>query len=102
MSNGIELHLRCRVSAGRRAEFLVFLREAIPFYESPGDITVDLLQDLDDDHRFIERVRYQSHRAYERDQDRVANDRTMKQFLNRWRQLLAEAPLVEVYRHTSP
>jgi len=98
----IDLHLRCRVAAGKREEFLAFLREAIPFYESPGGITVRLLQDMSDDHRFIELVLYDDHAAYERDQQRVAGDPTMKAYLARWRGLLAEPPVVEVYRLTAP
>lgn len=94
----IDLHLRCRVAPGRRAEFLAFLREAIPFYESPGGIEVCIWQDANDDHRFIERVRYADEAAYHRDQERVANDPTMKTYLARWRQLLAEPPIVETYR----
>src|SRR3954451_7670450 len=94
----VDLHLRLRVAPGRRDEFLAFLREAIPYYESPGGIEVRLLEDKSDDHRFIELVLYEDERAYERDQDRVANDARMKEFLGRWRSLLAEAPQVEVYR----
>ena len=98
----IDLHLRCRVSPGRRVEFLAFLREAIPFYESPGGITVRLLQDLDDDHRFIELVLYDDEAAYTRDQKRVVSDPTMKSYLARWRDLLAEPPVMEVYRLLTP
>ena len=83
---------------GRREEFFAFLREAIPFYEGPGGITVRLLENKDDDHRFIEIVLYDNQEAYERDQERVANDPTMKRYLERWRGLLAEPPVVEVYR----
>lgn len=94
----VELHLRCRVAPGKRAEFFAFLREAIPFYESPGGISVRLLQDAGDDERFIELVRYDDEGAYERDQGRVTNDPAMKSYLERWRSLLAEPPVVEVYR----
>lgn len=98
----IDLHLRCRVAPGRRAEFLTFLREAIPFYESPGGIKVHLWQDINDDHRFIELVRYDDEAAYRCDQDRVENDPAMKAYLARWRSLLAEPPVVEVYRAAAP
>jgi quinol monooxygenase YgiN len=96
----VDLHLRCRVAPGRRSDFLAFLRDAIPFYETPGGIQVRLLEDSRDDHRFIELVLYQDQATYERDQQRVANDPTMKEYLARWRALLAEPPSVEVYRLT--
>ncbi len=94
----IDLHLRIRIKPGRRGEFLAFLREATPFYESPGGINIHLFQDLNDDHRFIEMVRYDNESAYRRDQDRVEHDAAMKGYLERWRALLADPPTVEVYR----
>lgn len=101
MSCPIELHLRCRVAPARREEFLAFLHEAIPFYESPGGITVRLLEDVRDNHRFIELVRYDNQAVYDRDQERVANDPAMKAYLEQWRRLLAEPAVIEVYRHTA-
>ncbi len=97
MAHTIELHLKCRVSPARRDEFLAFLREAVLFYESPGGITIRLLQDVQDEHRFIEVVEYRDQAVYEQDQSRVANDATMKTYLERWRQFLAEPPVVGVY-----
>lgn len=94
----VELHLRCRVAPGKRAEFIAFLREAIPFYQAPGGIEVRLLEDLADDHRFIELVGYADEAVYRRDQERVEHDATMKAYLARWRGLLAQPPVVEVYR----
>lgn len=98
----IDLHLRVRIKPGRRDEFFAFLREAIPYYQSPGGIDIRLLEDLTDDHRFIELVLYDNHDVYERDQRRVESDPTMQSLLTRWRELLAEPPIVEVYRLTPP
>lgn len=97
----IDLHLRLRVMPGRREEFLAFLREATPFYESPGGITIRLLQDMHDDHKFIELVLYDDEATYTQDQKRVAGDPAMGKLLARWRELLAEPPVVEVYRLTA-
>jgi quinol monooxygenase YgiN len=102
LATRIDLHLRIRVQPGRRDEFLAFLREAIPFYESPGGIQIRLLQDLHDDHRFIELVLYDDQAAYQRDQVRVETDPAMRQYLARWRALLTEPPVVEVYALTRP
>jgi hypothetical protein len=94
----IDLHLRIRVKPGQRADFFKFLDEAVPVYESPGGIEVRLLQDMNDDHRFIELVLYDDEAIYRRDQERVENDPTMRSLLARWRELLVEGPIVEVYR----
>jgi quinol monooxygenase YgiN len=95
----IELHLRGRVAPGRRADLVAFLREAIPYYEAPGGIRVRLLWDVADPGRFIEAVEYADQETHDRDQVRVAEDPRMKEFLQRWRGLLAEPPHVETYVH---
>lgn len=97
----IDLHLRVTVLPGKRGNFLAFLREAIPYYESPGGITIRPLQDLHDDHRFIEVVEYADRATYLKDQERVSHDPVMKDYLQRWRALLAEPPVVEVYASVS-
>ena len=94
----IELHLRGRAAAGRRADLEDFLREAIPFYERPGGIKVRVLWELENPDRFIEVVEYADQEAYDRDQVRVADDPEMQDYLRRWRALLAEPPQTEVYR----
>ncbi len=70
----VDLHLRCRVKPGMREAFLAFLREATPFYESPGGITIRLLEDMSEDHRFVELVLYDDEATYLKDQERVAHD----------------------------
>ena len=92
------VHLRVRVATQRQDEFRSFLREAIPFYETPGGIRVRLLAHDTDPELFIEQIEYADERAYERDDERTRSDPTMVQLLSRWRSLLAEAPTVEVYR----
>jgi quinol monooxygenase YgiN len=94
----VSVHLRICIEPGRADELLSFLREAIPFYESPGEIHVRLLADAGAPNRFIEVIDYASEDAYLRDEERVASDATMAKYLTRWRALLAEPPIVEVYR----
>ncbi|NUQ67854.1 MAG: antibiotic biosynthesis monooxygenase [Phycisphaerales bacterium] len=94
----VELHLRIRVKPGGAAALRAFLVEAMPFYTAPGGISIDLLQDQADPERFIERVRYVDTPTFEADQQRVESDPTMKGYLARWRALLAEPPVVEIYR----
>jgi quinol monooxygenase YgiN len=98
----IDLHLRLTVKLGRRDDFLAFLREATPYYESPGGIEIRLLQDFGDPHRFIEIVRYRDEATYLTDQHRVDADPRMREYIERWRSLLAQPPDVEVYRDFVP
>lgn len=94
----VYLHLRIRVTENRRDEFLSFLKEAVPFYEAPGGIRFRLLTNSTDPERFIEEIEYADEHAYQSDDERVRFDPAMKQMLERWRSLLAEAPVIEVYR----
>lgn len=101
MDNAVELNLRIEVDADNLVSFHAFLRQAIPFYEAPGGISVTLLANRDDPRRFIERITYRDEAAYRADQVRVETDSEMKEYLSRWRKLLAAPPVVEVYRHRS-
>jgi len=98
----ISIHLRIRVFPGRLSDLHEFLAAAIPFYESPGGIRVRLLSDSRDPERFIELIEYVDEQTYREDDERVNSDRTMGQYLARWRELLAEPPAVEVYREVRP
>ena len=98
----IQLHLRIRVKDNAREAFLAFLREAIPYYESPGGIRVRLLRDRADPERYIEVIEYDSQDKFELDEHRIAHDPQMRAFLDRWRALLAGPPEVEVLKHDGP
>lgn len=98
----IELHLRGRAAAGRRADLIRFLADAIPFYERPGGIRVRMLWDLTDPDRFVEVIEYADQGAHDRDQLRVQDDPEMLEFLGRWREFLAGPPQVETFRVDTP
>ena len=92
------VHLRIRVALDRQAELRAFFREAIPFYGAPGGIRVSLLSKDADPECFIEQIEYADERTCQEDDERTRSDSTMGQYLARWRSMLAEAPIVEVYR----
>ena len=50
---------------------------------------------------FIEQIEYADESTYQQDDERTRSDSTMGHYLARWRSLLAEAPVVEVYREAS-
>ncbi|SDK77983.1 hypothetical protein E3T54_10350 [Cryobacterium sp. Sr8] len=97
----IELHLRGRVAAGRRADLVRLLAEAIPFYERPGGIRVRVLWDLANPDRFVEIIEYADQDSHDRDQLRVEPDPEMIAYLHRWRELLAGPPQVSMPRNRS-
>jgi quinol monooxygenase YgiN len=91
------LHLKIRTRSADAEELLSFLREAVPFYESPGGVRVRLLRSIDNPTRFIEIIEYDDRDAFEKDQHRVASDPQMRGYLQTWRSLLAEGVEVETY-----
>jgi len=74
-----------------------FLAEAIPFYESTGDLKVRVLQDTSDSDAFIEIIEYDSQEGFEKDNKRTESDPEMQQYLSRWRSLIDQLD-VKVYR----
>jgi quinol monooxygenase YgiN len=93
----IQLHLRIRVESSRRADFLAFLKRAIPVYERPGGIRIELVQDMNAPDRLIEVVHYADRATFDADQVRVETDPENIALLAEWRTLLAEPPIVEFY-----
>ena len=94
----MSVHLRIRVPEGGREALLAFLDEAVPFYESPGGIRVRLLAHAEAGDRFVEQVDHVDERTYQADEERLRSEATVAGYLDRWRGLLAEPPVVEVYR----
>lgn len=93
----IEIHLRGRISEGKRSNFTEFLAEAIPYYESPGGIRVRVLWNALEPDEFVEIIAYDSQAIHDRDQLRVEEDERMRELLMRWRDLLDGPPRVETF-----
>lgn len=90
------LHLRIKVP-NTKDELFSFLRDAIPYYESPGGVRVRLLRSLENPTRFVEIVEYDSREAFDNDQRRVTEDPRMRSYLQAWRSLLVGDVQVESY-----
>ncbi|BCJ56076.1 hypothetical protein Asp14428_75510 [Actinoplanes sp. NBRC 14428] len=96
------IHLIGRVLPGRWNDLVSFLRDAIPFYERPGGITVRLLRDEADPDAFIEVIEYDSEHAYAADQRRVEADPEMIARLREWHGLLAGDLEVRTFAEVTP
>lgn len=90
------LVLEGTVKSGERDAFEAFLREARPYYESIGDVTMRVM--WEDDRHFREIFEYHTDAAYRTDDDRVNNDPVMAGYLSRWRSFLESGPSVSVWR----
>ena len=74
----IVLVLEGRVLPGKREAMEAFLRDARPYYESLGDVSMRFLWHTDDHHRFREEFTYHTDEAYRQDDERVENDPEMQ------------------------
>lgn len=93
----IVLALDSRVPEGGQEALESFVAEARPYYES-HHARLDLLWNMADPCRFRETMTYRSQADFDADDERTRSDPTMRGYLERWRQLLAEPPLVTVWR----
>lgn len=90
------LHLRIKTPKSGDHLF-AFLKDAIPYYESPGGVRVRLLRRIEDPTRFVEVIEYDSKEAFDKDQQRVDKDPQMRSYLQTWRSLLDDDVEVESY-----
>lgn len=89
----LHLGLACRESTG--SDLKMYLRQAVPFYQSLSGVNVRLLRSLDRPGRFTEIIEYATNEAFRADKARIADDEQMQSFLKQWRELLTEPPEVE-------
>lgn len=82
---------------GDRQELSVFLKQAIPFYESLPGVRVRLLRSVEHPDRYIEVIEYETIEAFESDEKRLSGDSRMQRFIKRWRTLLKDDVEVETY-----
>lgn len=94
----IVLTLEGRVLADQREALEDFLREARPYYESIGDVTMRFMWDARDPLRFREIFEYHTEAAYLLDDHRVNHDPVMQGWLRRWRTMLEGEITVTVWR----
>lgn len=64
------------------------MREARPYYESMGNVTMRFMWHADDPDRFREVFEYRTRQAYLLDDQRVKDDPEMRAYLDRWRSFL--------------
>lgn len=93
----IILVLEARVLPGKRDDLENFLRDARPFYESIGDVTMRFMWDAHDQQRFREIFEYRTQEVFDLDDHRVHHDPTMTAYLSKWRTLLEGEVQVSVW-----
>lgn len=75
----------------------MFLKQAIPFYESLPGVRVRRLRSVEEPARYIEVIEYETIEAFDRVQTRLSGDPRMLALIKRWRKLLKGNIDIETY-----
>lgn len=93
----VVLVLDGRVPVGGQMALEEFLAEAVPYYQEPGGIHVQLHWERDDVCCFREIIEYESVQGFEADDERTRSDPRMREYLARWRRLVDGDALMTVW-----
>lgn len=91
------LHLRFATQTGDHHALGPFLKRALPIYEAPPGIRVRLLRSIEEPACYIEVIEYETLEAFQRDEQRLTDDTTMKSLIEEWRGLIGGDLVVETY-----
>ncbi|MFN3430262.1 MAG: putative quinol monooxygenase [Candidatus Sericytochromatia bacterium] len=94
----VVLHLHIRVRDDHRQALMAYVREAFPVFEAQGGCKGVLYQDAGDPERYDEVFYYASEESYQAGERAIQEDPEQVRLLERWRALLAEPPVVKVFR----
>jgi hypothetical protein len=92
------LHLKFTLPGGDPAQLSALIKSAKPFYEFFGTTRVHLLQNVDDQSRFIQVIDYETDEKIEVNRQRLVSDPRFQTFLQAWRAMLPGALEIDVYQ----
>jgi|SRR5437762_14263051 hypothetical protein len=92
------LQLRFTLPTSDSAQLLAMIRAAAPFYQMFGNAQVRLLQNVDDQTKFVQEIEYEAHEDWELSRQRIASDPRMQVYLQTWRSLFPGALEIDVYQ----
>ena len=84
--------------AGAPEQMLAMIKSAAPFYQMFGDAKVKLLQNVDDQSRFIQVVEYDAPAALETSRQQIASDPRVQGYIQGWRAMFPGAIEIEVFQ----
>jgi hypothetical protein len=92
------LQLRFTLPTSDSAQLIAMIRAAAPFYQMFGNAQVRLLQNVDDQTKFVQEILYEAHEDWELSRQRIASDPRMQVYLQTWRSLFPGALEIDVYQ----
>lgn len=92
------LHVKIRVPSSDAVKLLTtMMKNAAPLYRAFGDVRISLLQNVDDQARFIQVIEYQANQVLELNRQKLASDPVTQNFVQAWRLLFPGAIEIDVY-----
>lgn len=91
------LEVKIRLPNADVKQLLPFVKAAIPFYETLGQVRIRLLHNVDDPTQFVQLVEYETDATMEITRQRFASDPTLRAYLQTWKTFTLGAIEVDVY-----
>src|SRR5436190_24148074 len=91
------LQLRFTLPTSDSTQLIAMIKAATPFYQMFGKAEVRLLQNVDDQSKFVKEIEYEADEDWELSCQRIASDPRMQVYLQIWRYLFPGAPAIDVY-----
>jgi len=92
------LHLRFTLPASDSTQLIAMIKAATPFYQMFGKAEVRLLQNVDDQSKFVQEIEYEANEDWELSRQRIASDPRMQVYLQTWRNLFPGVAEIDVYQ----
>jgi len=92
------LQLRFTLPASDSTQLIAMIKAATPFYQMFGKAEVRLLQNVDDQSKFVQEIEYEANEEWELSRQRIAGDPRMQVYLQTWRNMFPGALEIDVYQ----
>ena len=92
------LQLRFTLPTADSTQLIAMIKAATPFYQMFGKAEVRLMQNVDDQTKFVQEIEYEANEDWELNRQRIAGDPRMQVYLQTWRNLFPGAPEIDVYQ----
>jgi hypothetical protein len=92
------LQLRFTLPTSDSTQLIAMIKAATPFYQMFGKAEIRLLQNVDDQTKFLQEIEYEANEDWELSRHRIAGDPRMQVYLQTWRNMFPGAPEIDVYR----
>ena len=92
------LQLRFTLPTSDSTQLIAMIKAATPFYQMFGKAEVRLLQNVDDQSKFVQEIEYEANEDWELSRQRIAGDPRMQVYLQTWRNLFPGAPEIDVFQ----